>query len=167
MADIICPVCRGIFYETTEHYHPDQPAHGAMFRMKKKYVEWGWPAIPQDAAIRFADLECPECSNSYVDPSGRLAVAPVGENNWDVHAIEEWQQGEDAFSWGGEENAGWTARGKMPDQYDLALSGEMPKGIDDSGEAQEKEQSLEQETRPQTAKKKRTTQKKRKTQGKK
>lgn len=77
MSEVKCPSCGGVFHEVNEHYDPDQVAHGGMFVLKKKYREYGWSTFPADAALRFADLECPWCGGCYVDGTGRLIHPPV------------------------------------------------------------------------------------------
>lgn len=170
MADVICPSCGGIYHETTEHFDPDFPAHGGMFRLKEKYRDWGWDSFPADAAIRFADLECPQCGGCYVDPGGRLVKDPVGEKNWLRPDDEEWRSDED-FVWGGKENDGWQEREDVVGTLDLSLDDIMPGdvGLNAGGvvESQTKERQGEQQAQGKEPKKTGTAQKKGKKKGKK
>ncbi len=72
--DVICPGCGGVYHETTKHYDANRPATGKMFRLKYPYGPGGynWSTFPQDPAVRFADLECPQCGSCYVGPDGRV-----------------------------------------------------------------------------------------------
>ena len=71
--DIKCPGCKQCFFETTDKYNPDAATNPSMLRLKKKYKDWGWEDVPQDATAGFGCLECPDCGHP-IAPEGHLTV---------------------------------------------------------------------------------------------
>ena len=65
--DVICPACRGIFHETTEHYDPDRSPNTSMCRLKAPYKSWGWNDFhsppPGEGS---GNMECPGCGAALV-----------------------------------------------------------------------------------------------------
>jgi len=89
-----CPSCGGIYHETTEKFDPDRVANGSMFRLTYPFGAYGkgarnWTSFPQDPAIRFADLECPNCGSCYVDASGRIKKLVKIEEESDEQKTQE------------------------------------------------------------------------------
>lgn len=73
MPDIICRSCKGQFHETTDAFDPDKRAHGAMFRLKDKYIPMRWGSFPEVETTQSGHLECPNCGTLYTDGAGRVA----------------------------------------------------------------------------------------------
>jgi len=74
--DVICPQCRGVFYETTEHYDPARVPNTSMVRLKEPYRSWGWQDVntppPGDGP---GHMECPGCGAALVTVGMQLIAA--------------------------------------------------------------------------------------------
>ena len=71
---VICPLCGGSHYETTDQYSPDKHAHPGMLRMVEPYRSYGWQQPPQDPSAGSGCLECCECGSALA-PNGFLKVS--------------------------------------------------------------------------------------------
>lgn len=69
-SDVICPVCRGSYHETTERFDPDRPCNGAMFRLKKFWRDNGWNSFTEMAEIPHESCVCPACGWPYGGTNG-------------------------------------------------------------------------------------------------
>ena len=70
--DIHCPVCCGVFHETTGRYRDDRPATGDMFDSKQEIKDAGWTTFPQYDSTEYADVCSPSCGAMYLDSMGRV-----------------------------------------------------------------------------------------------
>ena len=70
--DIHCPVCCGVFHETTGRYRDDRPATGDMFDSKQEIKDAGWTTFPQYDSTEYGDINCPSCGAMYLDSMGRV-----------------------------------------------------------------------------------------------
>lgn len=77
MADVVCRSCKTVCHELTEKYDPDIKCHGAMFRVKPKFV--GWNPFKERETTKPGMLECPRCGTLYVNGRGKLACEVVGD----------------------------------------------------------------------------------------
>jgi len=71
--DVICPLCGGRHYETTDQYDPDKHAHPGMIRLKEKYANYGWEPAPPDPSAGSGSIECRQCGG-LVAPEGRFKL---------------------------------------------------------------------------------------------
>ena len=67
IGSVLCPSCKGLYHETTELYRADEPPHGGMFKLKKRYGPKGfnWDSFPNNSSMRSGSLECPWCGALY------------------------------------------------------------------------------------------------------
>jgi len=88
MPDIQCRFCGGRYHETTDKFTIDKPATGDMFRLKEKYVSWGWTSFPTIPSAYGGDLICPECCSPYCSQYFRVKV--VGMDEWTPEPDTDW-----------------------------------------------------------------------------
>lgn len=65
--DFTCPVCSGVFHETTALFDVDNPLHGAMFKLKQEFIDMAWGRFDEVESTVGDNLVCPGCGNCYAD----------------------------------------------------------------------------------------------------
>ena len=78
MFDVICPMCRESYHETTDsfklfHYLQLLDVNAGMLKLKDEYKSYGWDEPPPDPTGGYGLLECPGCSGMLA-PSGHFIV---------------------------------------------------------------------------------------------
>lgn len=65
--DVVCPQCRGVFCETTEHYDAARQPNTSMCRLKEPYRSWGWAEFHSPPPGEgMGHMECPGCGAALV-----------------------------------------------------------------------------------------------------
>lgn len=73
MTDVVCPKCRAVCYETTEHYDHSKATNGRMLRLKKPYRQNQWGEL--DPSATFGALLCASCGDSIAHPlTGKVFI---------------------------------------------------------------------------------------------
>lgn len=75
---VICQICKGHFFDTTDRYRPGVVSHGAMFKVTDAFSSWD--VFPQNQDQTFGALECPGCGNLMHNGDGKVMVAGWTEN---------------------------------------------------------------------------------------
>jgi len=72
--DVICPMCKGRYHETTPNFDASKSPDGSMFRLKDKYRKMvpPWESFQETSETRVGGIECPRCSASYYDIQGNI-----------------------------------------------------------------------------------------------
>ena len=80
--DVICPQCKGAYYETTKHFDSGRLPNTSMARLKEPYRSWGWEDFnappPGDGP---GSMNCPNCGAAYVTAALELTVQPQKKGN--------------------------------------------------------------------------------------
>lgn len=88
--DLICRMCKGRYYKTTDQFKPDRLISANMFEMNEPYKSQNWRQFPKDpeGINGYGNLVCPNCDSEYANMFGFAIIDGIPERKHSLTAEE-------------------------------------------------------------------------------